>query len=421
MSVLQIRHAHREGARVVIGFSAPTGQGKTYTAIMFGYGLANYDASKLGFMDTENKRGSLYADILRTTNPPTDTPFLLGDLVAPFSPQRYTDGILEFQKAGVEVLIIDSITHEHEGPGGLLEIASDGKFNPNKYWNRAKTEHKKFVNALLQSDMHIIVCCRAREKSEPTEVIDDDGKKKKGYRDLGLHPITEKNLFFEMTASLMMFDEGRRQETMKMPAALRPYLGRLNGYITPQDGKAVRDWVDGARQLDPLVEKYKNRLLTQCEQGVAHLDKCWGLTPKQMQDELGEEFHKVLVASATAYDKARVEAETDPTPDPTVSQRAIGLTAAAITAAAAAGRASVQAQQTAQTPQADPPVQMQEAPKNLPPARAQSAPAVTASTPAANVTPLRAASPPAAAAPDDKRPLAVPEKPKKPAINEPMF
>ena len=111
MSVIQIRKAKREGARLVLGLAGISGTGKTYTALQLAWGLANYDASKVGFLDTENRRGSLYSDALRDGSGVVHE-FWIGDLEPPFSPQRYIDAILEFQKHGVEVLVIDSVTHE---------------------------------------------------------------------------------------------------------------------------------------------------------------------------------------------------------------------------------------------------------------------------------------------------------------------
>ena len=333
-NVLEIRPAQREGARLVIGLAGVSGSGKTYTAIELAYGLADYDASKIGFIDTENRRGSLYADILQQSKPPTTTPFQIGDLVAPFSPQRYIDSIMDFQKTGIEVLVIDSITHEHEGSGGLLEIAGIDT----KYWNRAKAEHKRFVNALLQSDMHIIVCVRAREKISMDRVRDDKGNLKTEIHDEGLQPITEKNLMFEMSASLMMHDEGARQTVLKCPAALLPALGRKEGYITALDGKCIRDWVDGAKALDPTVEKFRNRLLSVCEKGAAYIEEAWGKTPATVQAALGATFHGTLMASAAAYDKARSDAEA--APEATAHTPAPTNATAAVAAVASAGRAS---------------------------------------------------------------------------------
>ena len=308
MAVVQIHPAEREGSRLVFAFAGWTGKGKTYTAIQFAYGLAGYDAKKVGFMDAENKRGSLCADILEHATRPTKDRFLIGDLYAPFSPARYAMGIDDFQAAGCEVLIIDSVTHEWEGIGGCQDIAEEG--NPKMpRWDYAKREHKKFMNKLLQSDMHIICCVRAREKSRPEK---KGGKLE--YVNEGLQPIQEKNFMFEVTASLMMFDEGRRQETIKVPAALLAYLGRKEGYITADDGYAVRQWVNGALKLDPVVEKWRSRLQANTEGGLKHIEECWTQTPPQIKEALGKVFHETLIEAAKGYEEqARIRAtEGDP-------------------------------------------------------------------------------------------------------------
>jgi hypothetical protein len=423
MSVIEIRPAQREGARLVIGLSSVSGGGKTFSAIMLAYGLTNYDPSKIGFLDTENRRGSLYADILQRANPPTEVPFLIGDLVAPFSPQRYIDAIQEFQKVGVEVLIVDTISHEHEGPGGLMEIAGEN----NKFWNRAKFQHKKFVNALLQCDMHVIVCVRAREKVALTKVRDDQtGNTKTDFQDEGLQPVTEKNLMFEMTASLMLHDEGRRQVKLKCPSALLPVLGRENGYLTPADGKALRDWVDGAKQLDPTVEKFRNRLLSNCEQGIAHIQGCWDMTPPAIQESLGQAFLKTIKASAKAYDDAKAAADGDHPHDPAPpagSSPSANVAANAIAAAAAAGRATrteppaqpaaaIEKPAPAPEPKAAAPAPNPEPDK---PASVAAAAKPAASSPA-KVTAIRPAPAPAASLP-----MATPPAAKKAALAEPMF
>lgn len=295
-NVIEIRRAQRANARLVIGLTSTSGDGKTFTAIQLGYGLANYKAEKVGLLDAENRRGSLYDNILEKSTRPTSERFLIGDLVAPFSPQRYVDSIMQFQNAGVEVLIIDSVTHEWESPGGCQDIAEAG--NPKvPNWNRAKAEHKRFVNAMLQCDMHIIVCVRAREKTKPER---KDGKLE--FIEMGLQPIQEKNFMFEMTASLMLFSQGEQQQILKCPAELLGILGRKQGFITSDDGKRLRDWVDGAVKLDPVVEKYRNRLLSNTEGGVAHIDECWNKTPSEVREALGEAFHGTLTASAKGYD-----------------------------------------------------------------------------------------------------------------------
>lgn len=299
MSIINIREAEREGARLVVGLGGISGGGKTATALLLAWGLANYNSKKVGLLDTENKRGSLYADILKDDKGNVHK-FLIGDLYAPFSPERYKQAILEFQKAGVEVLVIDSVSHEWEGVGGCEEIATAG--NPRvPRWNEAKMQHKSFMNTLLQSDMHVIVCMRAREKVK----LGKDAQGKTVFEPQGVLPIQEKNFTFELTASLMMWNEGKEQQVIKCPSELRHILGREQGYITPEDGKALRDWVDGAKQLDAELESARNNLRTVTERGLAALQEAWGKLTKPMRKKLGEDFLNELKASATEYDKQR--------------------------------------------------------------------------------------------------------------------
>lgn len=293
MSVINIRKAQREGARMVIGIAGVSGSGKTYSAIKLAYGLAGGKGDKVGFLDTENRRGSLYADIV------TD-PFLIGDLYAPFSPQRYIDAIHEFQKAGVEVLVIDSVSHEWEGTGGCEEIASAAS-NKVIGWQKAKEQHKRFMNVLLQSDMHVIVCIRAREKIDFSDP--------KNPRPLGIQPVCEKNFMFEMTASLMMRDKGAAQDVLKCPADLMPILGRGKGYLTDQDGVKLRDWIAGGNALDPEVERHRNMLQSTTEQGASALKKAWEGTPAEIRKELGRGFLDQLKLAAEAFDRGGRDAE----------------------------------------------------------------------------------------------------------------
>lgn len=300
MGILNIREAEREGARLVIGLSGLSGEGKTYTALQLAWGLANFDAKKVGLLDTENRRGSLYADCLKDDSGKVHR-FLIGDLDAPFSPDRYKQAILEFQAAGVEVLVIDSVSHEWEGTGGCEEIAtlSEGKI---ANWKLAKAKHKMFMNTLLQCDMHVIACIRAREKTDFTNP--------KSPKRLGVQPIQEKNFAFELTASLMMWEKGRAQQLLKCPEELLPILGRGKGYITPNDGKALRDWVDGAKAIDPNVERARNHLRTQTENGVNAVHAAWRSLPEAIRRKLNnvDAAPADILASAKAYDEQKAAA-----------------------------------------------------------------------------------------------------------------
>lgn len=299
MSVINIRTAEREGARLVIGLQGISGSGKTFTALQLAWGMANFDSSKVGLLDTENRRGSLYADALRDADGNIHR-FLVGDLDPPFSPARYIEAIRAFEKTGVEVLVIDSVSHEWAGQGGCYDIAKNTTKRIDD-WLTAKNEHKRFMNAMLQSNMHIICCIREAPKTDFSDP--------KNPKALGLMPIQESQFVFELTASMQMYGEGMYQNVLKCPAELRPILGRGEGYITADDGKALRDWVDGAKQLDPKVEAYRNRLRSATEQGEAHIRECWDKTPAGIRKALGDAFFASLINAAQAFDQSRTSQE----------------------------------------------------------------------------------------------------------------
>ncbi|MEY4952369.1 MAG: hypothetical protein RL299_793 [Pseudomonadota bacterium] len=283
----EIRKAERQGARLLIQLSGVSGSGKTYSALQLAYGLAGGRADKVILIDTENRRGSLYANAL-------PQPFNIIDFYAPFSPDRYIEAIEAACKAGAEVIVIDSVTHEWESEGGCEWIATQTRFPD---WKLAKRLHKRFMTYMLQSPAHIIACTRAREKVDFTDP--------KNPRPLGIQPIQEKNFSFEATVSLLMHDQGTRQDVLKCPAELQPVLGRATGYITAEDGAALRAWVDGGVPVDPKVERARGTLLNTAEQGVAALAAAWEKTPAGVRKALGRAFIESAKASAQAFDQQR--------------------------------------------------------------------------------------------------------------------
>jgi hypothetical protein len=301
--ILNIRKAKRASASVVIALAGVSGEGKTYTALQLGFGLAGYDASKVGFLDTENKRGSLYDKILVDKYGEVQA-FLIADLNPSLSPSRYEQAIREFEAAGVEVLIIDSGSHEWEGPGGCGDIAEAPLLkNPNARpaWNKAKAEHKKFVNVLLQSSMHIIICLRAREK------VRVEGK---NYIAEGLQPICEKNFMYECTASLLMQEKGKKQTALKMPEDLRPILGRGDGYITAADGFALRQWIESGDIRDVELEKALGILRNAAAGGLNAVRAAWRTLDKDVLPRITAPMRKEIEAAANEYDRQRKEAAT---------------------------------------------------------------------------------------------------------------
>jgi DNA polymerase III delta prime subunit len=299
MGILNIRPVKKGGSKPIIAIAGPSGSGKTYTALKMARGMVK-KPSEIGFLDTESGRGSLYYDIL-------DGPFQIADLYAPFSPARYSQAIKEFIANGVKVLVIDSGSHEWEGEGGCDDIANapkaDGSPRKVANWVGAKRMHKGFMNTILYSDIPIIICLRAREKTD-FKIIDKPVS-------LGIQPICEKNFMFEMTASILMADEGKKQTFLKVPAFLKPYFGNGTGYLGEETGKKVLAWFSNGDNEDPEVTRLKSEMLMACEFGLAGVIAIWNTLSAPMKKKL--EAHKnVCKEAAEEYERQAAQAEETP-------------------------------------------------------------------------------------------------------------
>lgn len=139
----KLRQATRQKAKIRLGLSAVAGGGKTMSAILIAKGLCNGDLSKVALIDTENGSGDLYAHLGNYSVLPIE---------ADYTPEKYIEAIKECEKAGMEVIIIDSITHEWDGKGGILDISNSMTGNSYTNWAKITPRHQAFIDAILQSE-----------------------------------------------------------------------------------------------------------------------------------------------------------------------------------------------------------------------------------------------------------------------------
>jgi hypothetical protein len=236
----QVTKAKRRAVPALISLSGTSGSGKTLSGLILAGGLAG-PTGKVGMVDAENGRGTLYADN-RLVNAAIPNGYEYVEITAPFTPGRYIMALEALEAAGCTVAVIDSTSHEWEGEGGCCDIAETKKLRGMPNWALAKRDHKKFLAYCLSSKMHIIFCLRAREKVK----ITDDSK----VIPQGIQPIAEKNFVFEMLLSLMFDEKTHAYSGIKVPEMLLKAFpdGRL---ITVEHGVAVREWCDGGQALDP--------------------------------------------------------------------------------------------------------------------------------------------------------------------------
>ena len=280
---IEFRKAQRKAVPMLISLAGPSGSGKTFSALLLAAGLAGKNG-RVGFIDTENGRGEMYQDspgilkVLRNS-------FDYTRFDPPFTPARYIEYITAAEQAGITVCVMDSGTHEWEGIGGCTEIAEKQKLGRMPNWAKAKMEHKKFVNHLLSTSMHLVICLRARDKVKVFKkgdamilsATDIDTEPQFAERDcvvpVGLSAVAEKSFVFEMLLSIMLDERTHNAVPMKVPEPLRSIFTGKH-LITVEDGERIRQWNETGASCDPL-EQVQKRARTAAEDGMESYRQFW--------------------------------------------------------------------------------------------------------------------------------------------------
>jgi hypothetical protein len=293
MGEFTVVKAKRKAVPALISLSGTSGSGKTLSGLLMAAGLAG--SGKVGMIDAENGRGTLYEDdpLVRAALPGG---YDYVPITPPYSPARYVEAIRAMEAAGVDVCLIDSTSHEWEGEGGCSDIAETKKLKGMPNWALAKREHKKFLAYCLSSRMHLIFCLRAREKT--VIVKDENGKEQ--FVPKGIQPVAEKNFVFEMLLSLSFDDGTHHYQGVKVPKML---AGIVKGgeLITKAHGEAIRQWLEGGAVLAP-GELLQKRARSAAECGMKEYSALFGALPADQKRILADTTHADNKAIAESVD-----------------------------------------------------------------------------------------------------------------------
>jgi len=225
-----LKKASKQAKKLRILFSASSGSGKTYGALKAAYGLCN-DWGKICVIDTERDSASLYADMgeFNTIN-----------LSAPYTPERYIEALKAAEDAGMEVAIIDSISHEWNGEGGALEIHAKlgGTF---QNWGSVTPRHNKFINAILTSKCHVF--CTVRRKEDYALVANSAGKMQ--VQKMGMGEVTRDGFNYEM--DLVFEITNTNHLTVATKDRTNLFVNEPEFLISEKTGVILREWAAKGR------------------------------------------------------------------------------------------------------------------------------------------------------------------------------
>jgi ABC-type dipeptide/oligopeptide/nickel transport system ATPase subunit len=238
-----------------VGLYGPSGSGKTYSALRLATGIQSVLGGEIAVVDTEADRARHYTPPFQFTHYP---------FAAPYRSVDYLAALRQLVASGARTIIVDSMSHEHSGPGGVCEthdnlVADKGQNYTFTAWRVAKIGRKQLITAMTTEfkGCCFIFCFRAKDATD-FEV--------KPPRKLGWMPISDDDFLFEMTLCALLAPASEGVPTFKSDmSGERQYLklpGQFKGIfaesapLSEDIGRRLAEWAKGGTSspAQPRVE-----------------------------------------------------------------------------------------------------------------------------------------------------------------------
>lgn len=196
---MQVQDALREKQKALIGLVGPSGSGKSLSALLLAYGIVSEmfpDLSeeerwkKIGAADTEHKRllnyvGQEFYGVKIGS-------FKYVNFEPPYNTDRYNMAVNLLKQQGVEVIVVDSLSHQWQGEGGVVETHGTMQGNSFQNWGKLAPESSKLVKGLTTQDVHMITTLRVKS-DYVIEQVDGKNVPKK----VGMRPVQKDDMEYE--------------------------------------------------------------------------------------------------------------------------------------------------------------------------------------------------------------------------------
>ncbi len=234
-----IKRAERKQARLRLAFQGPSGSGKTATALLIAKGIVEGLVSagiipnsldpRIGVIDTERQSASLYSHLV---------PFDTIELGPPYTTARYAAALHALEAAGYPVIIIDSLSHEWVGKGGILSLAD--QFGD---WKDATPVHDEFVDSILRSPAHLMVTMRSKTAWVIEQKENRQGRMVNSPTRIGMAPVQRPGIEYEFTTLLALDTDMNKVTVLKDRTEMFGSINAVLPRLTPADGGKLVKWL----------------------------------------------------------------------------------------------------------------------------------------------------------------------------------
>ena len=234
-----VQEAKRELIWVKLDLMAPSGGGKSFSALRIASGMQQElekmgEKTKILMGNTEGARGRYYAKEFK---------YDIVDIAQDADPETYAAFINWAVEQGYKILILDSASHEWKRALAIHQ-QNGGDF---KAFAKVTPRHEKFTSTIANSPIHIIVTARGEDKYEMEK--NDAGKTT--VKKLGVGAEQRKDFEYEFTATLLIDQKSNLAEVQKDNTHLFENRGQF--LLTEQDGIDLIKWANsGEGYTEPV-------------------------------------------------------------------------------------------------------------------------------------------------------------------------
>ncbi len=217
---MQLRPSQRREAKMRLALQGASGSGKTYSSLLIAYGMTG-DWAKVAIIDSENGLADLYAhlgnyQVLSLEN---------------YAPETYIEAIDICEQAGVQVIIIDSISHCWDY---LLDFHANLQGNSFANWAKVTPRQNNFIQRILSSSCHVICTMRSKQ-----DYILSDKNGKIVPEKVGLKAVQRDNVDYEFTVVL---DIAMNHKAIASKDRTGLFTGHPEFIISPRVGQTILQW-----------------------------------------------------------------------------------------------------------------------------------------------------------------------------------
>ena len=218
---MNLRTSTRQKAKIRLALQGCSGSGKTYSSLLVAFGITG-DWSKIAIIDTEHGSADLYAHL---------GAYKVLTLTQPYTPETYIEAISICESAGMEVIIVDSISHCWDY---LLDFHANLQGNSFTNWAKVTPRQNAFVQKILQSKCHIICTMRTKQ-----DYVLSEKNGKMVPEKVGLKAVMRDGIDYEFT---IVLDIDSKHHALASKDRTGLFAGRPEFTISPAVGKAILNW-----------------------------------------------------------------------------------------------------------------------------------------------------------------------------------